>query len=284
MAITIAGVTYRDRNTNNWPDASNTGVPAGTTLTAYSGPMTITTNDTIIDSKNITGALRIEASGVIIRKCYIFGGIYNDEVVSGRSFTAEDCEINVGGVHGENAIGGTGIASRNYTALRCHIYGGRRSINAWIGAWVQDCYVHGQAEDPSGVEHESGIRMGAGATILHNTIICDAPDFPPDAGCSAAMTGYGDYAVVENNLIQNNYFGATTGGYCAYGGSTLGKPFSAGANNIRFIDNVFQKGPRLNDQGNPDCGYYGAITAFDINAPGNVWSNNRYSDGTVLNP
>ena len=36
------------------PDATNTGVPAGTTLTNYTGPTTITTNGTVIDGKIIT--------------------------------------------------------------------------------------------------------------------------------------------------------------------------------------------------------------------------------------
>ena len=40
------------------PDATTAGVPAGTTLTAYTGPMTITTPGTVIEGKIINGTLR----------------------------------------------------------------------------------------------------------------------------------------------------------------------------------------------------------------------------------
>src|SRR6185295_14102869 len=36
-----------------YPDASNTGVPPGTALTAYTGPSTVTLAGTIIDSKTV---------------------------------------------------------------------------------------------------------------------------------------------------------------------------------------------------------------------------------------
>ena len=83
--------------------------------------------------------------------------------------------------------------------------------------------------------------MGQNATIRHNTIACDAPDVPPDAGCSAGLTGYGDFGPVRNNLIDNNYFVATTGGFCAYGGSSPGKPYSNQTSGIVFRNNVFEK-------------------------------------------
>ncbi len=83
--------------------------------------------------------------------------------------------------------------------------------------------------------------MGQNATIRHNTIACDAPDVPPDAGCSAGLTGYGDFGPVQNNLIDNNYFVATTGGFCAYGGSSHGKPYSNQTSGIVFRNNVFEK-------------------------------------------
>ena len=54
------------------PDATTTGVPAGTTLTAYTGPMTITTNGTVIEGKIIDGAtLRVLGDNVTIKNCVI---------------------------------------------------------------------------------------------------------------------------------------------------------------------------------------------------------------------
>ena len=49
-----------------FPDASNTGVPAGTTLVGYSGPTTISTPGTVIDGRTL-GCVRVTAPGVVIR-------------------------------------------------------------------------------------------------------------------------------------------------------------------------------------------------------------------------
>lgn len=44
-----------------FPGPSNTGVPAGTTLSDYTGPCTITTADTVIDSKTVTCKILVRA-------------------------------------------------------------------------------------------------------------------------------------------------------------------------------------------------------------------------------
>ena len=55
------------------PDATNTGVPAGTTLTLHSGDWTISTPNTVIDGYDITGMVTISAANVTIRNCLIRG-------------------------------------------------------------------------------------------------------------------------------------------------------------------------------------------------------------------
>jgi hypothetical protein len=124
--------------------------------------------------------------------------------------------------------------------------------------------------------------MGQSATISHNAFLCDAPDVAPDGGCSADLTGYGDFAPVQNNVVARTLFMPTTGGYCAYGGSSNGKPYSGQTNHITYKDNVFKRGTKAGDHGTPTCGFYGSITSFDTAAPGNVWSNNTWDDGAVL--
>jgi hypothetical protein len=259
-----------------WPGASNTGVPAGTTLSAYTGPCTITANNTVIDAKTINCDLTIQAANVQVKRSKINGSIGTDENSTGYSFTISDSEIDAGN------RASTGVGSINFTATRLHIYGGNRSVHCYNNCTITDSYVHGQFKDPSGTFHESGIRMGQSATITHNTILCDAPDVPPDGGCSADLTGYGDFAPVQNNIIARNLFMPTTGGYCAYGGSSLGKPYSGQTNHITYKDNVFKRGTNLSQHGGYTCAYYGAITSFDTGAPGNVWSNNTWDDGSAL--
>lgn len=56
------------------PSDYTTGVPAGTVLTNYTGPSTITVAGTIIDSKIVSVDLKIQAANVVIRKSRIRGG------------------------------------------------------------------------------------------------------------------------------------------------------------------------------------------------------------------
>ena len=253
-----------------YPDASNTG-PTGT-LTAYTGPMVVKTANTVINSKVITGDLIIQAANVQVTNSQIDGTIGTDENSTGYSFTITDSIVNAG------SRVATGIGAVNFKVLRTEVQGGNRSINCWKSCDVRDSYVHGQFKDTTGSAHESGIRMGATNAIVHNTILCDAPDVAPDAGCSADLTGYGDFAAVTDVLVQNNLLKATTGGACAYGGSSSGKPYSSQARDIRFINNVFERG------NGGKCGYYFAVTDFDPARPGNVWSGNTWDNGLTLSP
>ena len=262
-----------------FPSAANTGVPAGTTLSTYTGPCTIQTDDVVIDAKTVNCDLRILAQGIKITRSVVNGTIYSDPQYFNGSFTVTDSEIRA------PQAAATGIGDANFVATRVEVTGGSRSINCYLNCTVQQSFVHGQYTDKRGIDHESGIRMGSGSVLRGNTIGCTAPDVPPDAGCSAAITGYGDFDTVEKNTIEGNLILAGSGGYCVYGGSTTGKPFSAGVNNIKFIDNIWQRGTSMGDGGRGYvCGWWGPITSFDSHAPGNVWSNNLYDDGTPVPP
>ncbi len=259
-----------------WPGPTTTGVPVGTSLTPYTGPCSVTTDNTTIDAKTIDCDLLIRAANVTITRSKINGSVATEEDSTGYSFAISDSEIDIG------QRAGTGIGAVNFTATRVHVYGGNRSINCWHDCTVTDTYVHGQFEDLTGTFHESGMRMGQSATFRHNVVICDAPNVPPDGGCSADLTGYGDFGPVQNNTIDKNLFGATTGGYCTYGGSSQGKPFSNDTNHIVFTSNVWQRGTTPSDHGEYVCGYYGSNTSFDEALPGNVWTDNKYDDGTPV--
>lgn len=256
----------------SFPSSATTGVPAGTTLTKYTGPCTIQTAGYVIDKKQVDCDLRILAKNVVIKNSKINGSVYADYTENKGSFTITDSEVDAGDGPW------TGIGDAWFTATRVEVTGGTRSINCYAYCTVQDSYVHGQLHDKTGVHHESGIRINTNSHLIHNTIACDAPDFPPDAGCSAAISGYPDFDPVQNNIVDNNLIIAGSGGYCSYGGSTTGKPYSGQTKFIKFTNNVYQKGK------SGKCGFWGAITSFDSNATGAVWSNNLYDDGTVVKP
>lgn len=256
----------------SFPDVHTTGVPEGTELTDYTGPCSIDTPDVVIDAKTINCDLRILAKGIVITRSVINGSLYTDLSFSPGSFVVSDSEIRA------PAETGTGIGEGNFVATRVEVTGGSRSVNCYRDCVLEYSYIHGQYADQRGIDHESGVRMGSNSIIRGNTIACDAPYIPPDAGCSAGLTGYGDFDVVQDNTIEGNLFVAGSGGYCAYGGSTQGKPYSKGVKNIRFINNVWQRGE------SGKCGDYGPITSFDPDRPGNIWTNNRWDDGTVVPP
>ena len=249
---------------DSFPDEATTGVPAGTALTPYTGPCRITRPGTVIAGKTVDCNLSVEAPGVVIRSSVVNGSVANAEDSQGLGFTIEDSEVRLGDRPG------TGIGAVDFTAERVEVTGGNRSIYCLRGCTIRDSWLHGQFTDKTGVAHESGIRMGSDTTIVHNSIGCDAPMVPPDAGCSAGLTGYGDLGVIQRNLIQDNLFLTSPAATCAYGGSTGDKGL---ANTIRFIDNVFERGPH------DTCGVYAAIMDYDPSAPGNVWSGNRWDDG-----
>ena len=251
-----------------FPNASNTGVPAGTSLSTYTGPCTITTPNTVIDAKTVNCGLRIQAANVTISRSVVNGPV----ATSGRSasFTLSDSEVRLG----RGTV--TGVGDSNFTVRRTEVTGGNRSANCAVNCVIEDSYFHGQDIPLQGDVHASGVRMGANGVIRHNTIACDVPNTPGGGGCSASLTGYGDFAPVENMTIDNNLIAASTGGYCAYGGSSKGKPFSGDANNVVFTNNVFERGE------GGKCGFWGPIADFDPSRPGNVWSGNVWDDGSPL--
>lgn len=261
-----------------WPGAANTGVPDGTILTAYTGPCTVTVANTVIDAKTVNCTLSIRAANVIITRSRINGRVENGSASNpGRSFTIRDSEVIA-------APGNTGVGESFFTVERVEIRGGNRGLHCYQTCTVRDSWIHGN-RITSG-DHASGARMGMNGTFIHNTIVCDVANDNAGGGCSADLTGYPDFSPIHHNLIENNLFQATTGGFCAYGGATSGKPFSSDPANATFIvfrGNVFQRGQPGN-QGLRRCGFWGAITDFAPGRTGNQWVGNTYDDGTPLLP
>lgn len=268
-----------------FPGPSNTGIPSGTTLTAYTGPCTITTPNTAISAKSINCDLSIQASNVTISNSKISTG--NISVDSG-SLTLKDSEVDFGNNPEDNALVGS-----NYTVLRANMYGGKRQVWCNNNCTIQDSYLHDQLKDPGGTTHESAARVEQNTTLRHNSLLCNAPNYPPDAGCSANQTGYPDFAAVHDNTMDKNFYLATTGGFCAYGGNSSGKKFSndpSNGTNVHFTNNVMQRGisPNdrtsipLSDERRYTCGSYGVTTDFKSTKAGFIFTGNMWDDGLLF--
>ncbi len=270
-----------------WPGQTNTGVPAGTNLAAYTGSCTVTANNTIIDSRTVNcSPLTIRASNVSISKSQLNGGVNIESgYCSTASVTIVDSAVDIPDeVTGGNS-GSTGILRCNFTANRVNVTGGRRSMYCVNNCVIENSWVHEQGVDPDAEAHFSGIRMEQNGTIRHNSITCEATRSGPGSGCSAGLTGYGDFAAVRDNLIERNLFyrgGAGGSTICAYGGSSGedgGKPYGHLAENIRFISNRFVRDPQTGY-----CGNLATVLDFNSSRPGNVWQDNLFNTGATVPP
>jgi hypothetical protein len=95
------------------------------------------------------------------------------------------------------------------------------------------------------------------------------------------MSGYPDFAPIMHATIDSNLFISNNAGiaFCAYGGTTGGKPYSNDPNNATYIvfqNNVFQRGA------NGKCGEFGPVLDFNPGRTGNNWTNNKYDNGTII--
>lgn len=170
----ILGVTIPD-------PAKNVGVHVGVTRTAYSGPTTITTDGTIVQNKNVTQYIDVDAANVTFINCYFSaggaldtGGLVNcktancsnirffrctfkpstmsdrRDAVYGHHYTAERCHI-------ERTVDGFAVANQFSSNNDVHILGN------WIGnlSW----YENDKHADNSGHNdgtHNDGVQVHSG--------------------------------------------------------------------------------------------------------------------------
>lgn len=153
------------------PDATNTGVPAGVTLVP-SGGLTIRAAGTVIDGRNISGCVRIEAANVVIRNSRIaadcFWGVYVDVDSRGQmgSVSIVDSEIDCLGGQG------TGAGPRNVSLVRVDIARCANGLHGDGNIAIRDSYIHDLIT--SGGAHADGIQLGQRTTdisIDHSTLI-----------------------------------------------------------------------------------------------------------------
>ena len=214
-----------------FPGPESTGVPDGTSLTAYTGPSTISTPGTIVDSKIIDDCILITAADVIIRNSTITGdcGWTVDGYITtgaGDWFLVEDSEITCGvGAQG-------GIGERGFIPRRVEIKGEcANNVDCDQDCLIEDSYLWDLPFETE-VEHGDGIQSccAANVTIQHNTSIGQSVDGAPTTSAiilPIAVPPTGPI-LVHRNLL-------TGGAYTLYCASTT---------NQTITDNVFGTGAR----------------------------------------
>jgi len=203
-------------------------VPAGTVLTAYTGPSNITTANTVIDSKNITTCLTISAPGVVIKNSKIDvpncgWTIYNNHddrsnegVVyhsgyTGTGLTIQDSEV------GCSWTNSTAIGDNHVTVLRTNIHGCENGFDMDRDGDIEDSYIHDLYQ--SSVAHTDGLQSadGSNLTLKHNTFEGDTYPCPADcSGTSAVNINNNPYfpGSITNTLVQDNLLSG--GAYTLY--------------------------------------------------------------------
>jgi hypothetical protein len=184
-----------------FPDATNTGVPAGKALTAHSGDVIINQPGFVMDGWNLTGCVEIMASNVVIRNSHIrcdgAFGVHNDTRNSATNVLIQDTEIDCGN------SSGTAVAGHNITSVRLNVHGCENGFAGDDNTAVKDSYVWGFYN--SGTGHTDGVQTGGhNVLIQHDTIVNADP-----AGTSAIIT---DPSQVVNLTITGNLL-SSTGSY-----------------------------------------------------------------------
>jgi len=208
-----------------FPNASNTGVPAGTTLTAYTGPSNITTAGTVINGKSI-GCLQISAPGVVIRNskisCNGFYALLQES--GGAPMLIEDSEIDCQGSNG------TGLADSNFTARRLDISGCENGLSINHDMTIEDSYIHDLTN--SAEAHLDGIQFDPyvnanNITIRHNTIYGMGSD-----------GSFGTSAIIDHSFRQNSNV-LIDGNLMAGGAATIYCSIGFTGINYRVTNNAF---------------------------------------------
>jgi hypothetical protein len=248
---------------SGFPNASNTGVPAGVTLHACS--TTISTAGTY-DACKFTGRVTIQASNVVITRSLINGPVDAGSGSQQSGLVIRDSTIDCGCPSTSDTSTPTAIMESNFTLTRVNLYNSGHGVAVKSNVTIQDSYIHGLGGNTQA--HKDGIYSGDGSHVVirHNNVECNDGSA---GGCTSAiglLTDFGDitYYTIDNNLLNTN------GSFCFYGNGGPQKGYTS--NHITFTNNHFGR------KDNTKCGYYGAVTYFDSNAAGNVWSGNVWDD------
>jgi hypothetical protein len=233
------GTNPRAPTPTGYPDASNTGVPPGTTLTPYTGPSNIKTPNTVIDGRTI-GCIEVSAPGVVIRNsrisCSSFSyAVYLDDRLLTDAATPlliEDSEITC-----NDRQSGAAVGEADFTVRRVEITHCENGFDIDQHVLIEDSFIHDLYTDS--INHMDGAQFGCGhwapgysgpscaagyapgvlnVTFRHNTIyaVSASGEFGTSAIISNRTPNIDHNVLIENNLLAGGAFTL----YCDQDGAT----------------------------------------------------------------
>lgn len=186
--------------TGDYPNASNTGVPAGTVFgTTISGNYTATQDGAVLDAWHITGVLEIAAQNVTVTRSQVDGGVQNFRTPS-SSFTLTD--TTVGPPSG--CSWGVTVWGNNYTALRVHSRNMDNGFSTDSGnLTIRDSYSTTCSPDSSA--HADGFETCCDINAQYPNITLDHNTFDQRGATSAtAPIDLAEALHVTNVRVTNN--------------------------------------------------------------------------------
>jgi hypothetical protein len=165
------------------PGPANTGVPAGTALTARYGDMHVTTPGVTLDALDIHGFVFIEAPNVTIKRSIIRGGratsgnpgLITAISANGTNFQLADSEL----APAYPSVYLDGVKGGNFTLTRVDVHSTVDGVKVFgSNVTIQQSWLHDTihyASDPNqggGPSHNDGVQVlgGTSIRIVNNTI------------------------------------------------------------------------------------------------------------------
>ena len=240
-----------------FPDATTTGVPAGTVLTTYTGPTTITTDGTVIENKIINSQIDIKAANVTLKNCIIQYDGYFAVDVMGANATIQNCKIIGPGGSGDSPAA-LMIEETGATLVGNDISGAEHAIVlASDSAVVKDNYIHDGGSNKAD-PHIGGISLKGGENnvlIEGNTVI---------GRDTTNIFLQNNFGPISNVTINHNYLAGDPGYNIYVEGRLSGGPVTG----ISITNNVIVKG------------HYGDFSIVD--ASPTISGNVVYAAGTTV--
>ena len=264
----------------NYPGATNTGVPAGTTLKSVpgqvsSGPgwsynaktnaVVVNVNGTVLSGLYIPGNLTIAANNVTVKDVQVVtGGAFGialthtsgvtieNSTISGLNATTGRVDVAISDVYGDS----TGMTVKDNDISLARV-----GVQLETGL-VQGNYIH--APGYIAGDHTDGIvNMTAGTaplTIEDNTIFISLSQTSAISLDVVNANG----VPIGNKTIENNFLAG--GGYAIYAGADLGNTTT----------NILIEGNRFGQLYYPKSGQFGPSAYYNHAGTGNVWSGNTW--------
>ena len=226
-----------------YPDATNTGVPVGTTLKS-SGPLTLSTPGQVVSGLDITGGVDITASNVTLENCIIHmtntTSNWVTSIAGGLSgITIKNCEILGPGLSATTQEYGIYIKGDSQVTIdACNIHDVGHGIQVGGGQQVviQNNYIH-NLNAGSGTHYED-LYFG-GDNNPNFSLLIQNNTFINQNGQTCAIMTENHFGGVHNVTVENNLL--VGGGYTMY--SSSDSPANGGpVSNVSYIDNHFGSG------------------------------------------